>query len=131
MNDFTYWKKRRMERCTCRANCKYLCKKCRQLKRHMCRHYHLLTNDIEKHSPIEIVTELAAKELYARILYEYTFDIIDFSHINDIKGLNEKMCHTESLIKVVTLVQQHAVRDKGHQMRIDKLFDIVKKRCPL
>lgn len=127
MEDFTYWKKWRMERCTCRVNSKYLCKKCRQLKRHMCRSYHLLTNDIERHSPIEIVTELATKELYARILYEYTFDIVDFSDIINIKAITS--IDSKKLLSMYELcIQKHVFRDKGHQMRIDKLFDIVNKR---
>ena len=64
----------------------------------------MLTPDIEKNENKTIVATAAYNELYARLVYEYLFDIISCEYIFDGTWMNEKL------------------RDKGHQTQMMKLY---------
>ena len=105
-------KTKKINACKCKIGNKFTCSACRRLRQKLVKGYHILTPNIEKKGNKPMVANAAANELSARILYEYLFDIITLEHIKD----GTWKCDT--------------LRDKGHQMRMMKLNNIVIRYMP-
>ena len=99
-------KEMRLMRCSCKY---YMCNACNKLKRRLCKQYHVLTDTLEKSSnPIDL-SELALKELYRRLEYEYVFDMISYDDI------------------LTGIWKDSYKRDKGHQRRLMKLYNMAEE----
>lgn len=109
---FVDTKKDRISNCkkmNCGYNGNYMCGRCRRMGQKLCRNYHNISLEVEKTlekdtvKPTEIA-KLAAKEIEARLLYEFVFDFIDEDDLFDGKWLSS------------------GLRDYGHTQRMFKLY---------
>lgn len=111
-SNFVDIKKDRMTNCkkiNCGTQGSYMCGRCRRMGQKLCRTYHSISLEVEKTfeadttKPVEIA-KLAAKELEARLLYEFVFDFIDEEDLFDGRWLSS------------------GLRDYGHTQRMSKLY---------
>lgn len=86
-----------------------MCSRCRRLQQKMCRGYHNTGVDVEKAYADDtishrVLSNLAAKEIEERLLYEYVFGILTEADIKSGEWLKGGM------------------RDYGHTTRVRKLY---------
>ena len=84
----------RLHVCRCRHKSCYYCPPCRKLNKELCRGYHNIKDPL--------------REIEARLLYEYVFDIISEEDL--VKELNSKK-------------PMRGKRDEGHYNRMKVLFE--------
>lgn len=107
-------KKERMARCmkdNCGKNGRYMCGRCRRMGQKLCRTYHYISIEVEKTLEKDTansfeLAKLAAKEIEARLMYEFVFDFISHSDLTDSNWLAKEL------------------RDYGHTQRMFKLYHL-------